>query len=321
MTNLRNNFQYKYDHVTTKLDIGKEEDYRECVFKVNFFNIPIREKFIINTPFLAVSGEWIIKKEMEVPVQLKEGIFKMQFELEGYSNYLSSDTVIEIPEQHFNLFYLPKVDGKLHFKKNRRVVEIMFDTDSFMNLIGSDSVAYQDFLNHVIAKRKIVLFAQAKFITADIHRILFEIFNSTIHLQLKNEYIQNKVKELLLIAMNCSDKYQSIEDFKTNLTDEEMIINIKKMVDEDVLNNMTFTEISRKFNMNEFKLKQAFKKFFGISLMKYIRQKKMSKAYTMLSEAKYSIKEVSEYCGYEYPQHFTIAFKKEFGVLPKELKK
>jgi AraC-like DNA-binding protein len=42
----------------------------------------------------------------------------------------------------------------------------------------------------------------------------------------------------------------------------------------------------------------------------------MQEAKKLLMDDHKSIHEVSEYCGYQYVQHFSTAFKKKFGVTP-----
>lgn len=53
----------------------------------------------------------------------------------------------------------------------------------------------------------------------------------------------------------------------------------------------------------------------GESATKYIRHYLMDKARNMLLEGK-SVTEVSDRLGFDYPQHFSRMFKKEFGIAP-----
>lgn len=53
----------------------------------------------------------------------------------------------------------------------------------------------------------------------------------------------------------------------------------------------------------------------GESATKYIRHYLMEKARQMLLKGK-SVTEVSDKLGFEYPQHFSRMFKKEFGTAP-----
>ena len=58
----------------------------------------------------------------------------------------------------------------------------------------------------------------------------------------------------------------------------------------------------------------------GESASRYIRRFLMEKARNMLMEGR-SVTETSDALGFEYPQHFTRMFKKEFGVAPSRIVK
>ncbi|MCC9041578.1 helix-turn-helix domain-containing protein [Myroides sp. M-43] len=50
--------------------------------------------------------------------------------------------------------------------------------------------------------------------------------------------------------------------------------------------------------------------YYGLNRMKSKRAKRL------LLDHKWYVGEVSEHLGYKNPQHFTVAFKKYYGVLP-----
>jgi AraC-like DNA-binding protein len=51
----------------------------------------------------------------------------------------------------------------------------------------------------------------------------------------------------------------------------------------------------------------------------YLRELRMLKAKKLLLAEKDSVTHVSGEVGYQYPHHFSTAFKKRFGVLPAAL--
>lgn len=76
--------------------------------------------------------------------------------------------------------------------------------------------------------------------------------------------------------------------------------------------------LSRMAMMSSSKLKQVFKKAFGMSLFDYYQQNRMEKAREMLLSDLYSVTEVGSALGYQNLSNFSVAFKKKFGVLPKD---
>ena len=65
-------------------------------------------------------------------------------------------------------------------------------------------------------------------------------------------------------------------------------------------------------------LKRLFKKKFGVSVKKYIIQKKMNYACELLSVRRYSVNQIAEMCNFSDIYFFSRQFKEQIGVSPTE---
>jgi AraC-like DNA-binding protein len=79
-------------------------------------------------------------------------------------------------------------------------------------------------------------------------------------------------------------------------------------------------ELSRLVGLNQFKLKKGFKALFGCSVFGHLHARRMEEAKRLLLERNTPIGEVARYCGYQYVQHFSTAFRKKYGVTPGSLR-
>jgi AraC-like DNA-binding protein len=131
---------------------------------------------------------------------------------------------------------------------------------------------------------------------------------------------------------------QILEMFFTKIKDRAAQSELKKMPnikDDDVMRLMdieailvkdfrvpppTIPELSRTAAMSVSKLKMLFKQVYGCGIYEYFQKYSLSKAREMIMTGDYSIKEVGMQLGYTNLSNFSLAFKKEFGVLPSELK-
>lgn len=84
---------------------------------------------------------------------------------------------------------------------------------------------------------------------------------------------------------------------------------------------MTYIILSTIAGLNTSKLKQDFKSIYATTIFKYITNLKMQKAKSLILDKNLSISQASFEVGYKNPQHFTVAFKKKFGILPKDISK
>jgi AraC-like DNA-binding protein len=72
-------------------------------------------------------------------------------------------------------------------------------------------------------------------------------------------------------------------------------------------------------SISESKLKKDFKLIYGVPVYEYFQKARMQVAKDKLLSGDVSVKEVAMELGYSNLSNFTIAFKKEFGLLPSKL--
>lgn len=80
----------------------------------------------------------------------------------------------------------------------------------------------------------------------------------------------------------------------------------------------TIAELARGVGINTKKLKLGFKHLFGTTLLDYCHQVRMHQAQRLLQDGNLTIAQVSDALGYSHPRNFTAAFRRQYGILPKE---
>ncbi len=138
-------------------------------------------------------------------------------------------------------------------------------------------------------------------------------------------YAQARIFELM------DDYANQILRLKNNIQNLDiMFIDVAKIIELDVLINKnideqkplpSIDEIAALGNMSATKLKSLFKKMYNQSVSDYFNTCRLSTAKKILLEDKTSIKVLSVQFGYKSVQHFTTAFKKQFGETPATLLK
>ncbi|MEH1837056.1 MAG: helix-turn-helix transcriptional regulator [Nostoc sp.] len=77
-------------------------------------------------------------------------------------------------------------------------------------------------------------------------------------------------------------------------------------------------DLAEMVHLGERKLQQGFKEIFGTTVFGYLHDYRMEQAKIMLSGTKMQVAEVSNAVGYAHLGYFAQAFKKKFGIMPKE---
>jgi AraC-like DNA-binding protein len=156
-----------------------------------------------------------------------------------------------------------------------------------------------------------------------------EILFSLINLEPQNPaYLflaQARIFELL-------DYYTKQIDRQKNILSNRdvMFYDVSKIIGLDVFINQTIeqqanipsiTEMAAHVTMSESKLKSLFKKVYNQSIVEYFNDCRLNNARKLLQTPGINVKEVSASFGYKSVQHFTTAFKKQFGLPPASLLK
>lgn len=84
--------------------------------------------------------------------------------------------------------------------------------------------------------------------------------------------------------------------------------------------DVNLEQIARSSHISQYHLARAFTEVFGVSLMKYVRSRRLSEAAKQISEGAPDILSLALEFGYGSHEAFTRAFKKEFGVTPESVR-
>nr|WP_239057730.1 AraC family transcriptional regulator [Pseudodesulfovibrio sp. JC047] len=86
---------------------------------------------------------------------------------------------------------------------------------------------------------------------------------------------------------------------------------------QDLENPPSLVQLATFAGLNEKKLKLGFRQIFGTSVFGFFREHRLQKAHTILREGNRNVTETAYAVGFQSLSHFSRAFKKRFGILPK----
>ncbi len=79
---------------------------------------------------------------------------------------------------------------------------------------------------------------------------------------------------------------------------------------------ITIREMADRMHVSQTQLKNSFRSYFGESIYRYIRSRKMRAAAEQLTSGDMSVMEIAGMVGYENCSKFAAAFRREFGKSP-----
>jgi AraC-like DNA-binding protein len=133
---------------------------------------------------------------------------------------------------------------------------------------------------------------------------------------MKRIFIESKVLELLVLILDRMNARGDTCCLKQH--DLDKIEYARQLVGQNLREPYSLLDLARRAGLNDFKLKKGFKQLTGSTVFTYITDLRMDKAMRMLRDEKKPVSIVSFEVGFKNPHHFTVAFKKKFGILPRE---
>lgn len=186
-----------------------------------------------------------------------------------------------------------------HTSDNWKIAWIHFNGNSMKNI-------YNEYLNR---NGKICFNSDKRYI--DIIVNILNLANSNNYS--KDLGINAKLSELLLMIM--SDSVYS------NSTNRIYNINyIKEYIDEKYASEISLNNLSNKFYINKYYLTRLFKDSFGITIINYLNQVRVTKSKELLRYSDLSIEEIAVTIGFKDQNYFSRVFKKIDGISPREYK-
>lgn len=132
-------------------------------------------------------------------------------------------------------------------------------------------------------------------------------------------YLQAKSSEFLCLLM--SSRTLASPPAGVGARDRQALEEARHRLLADLARPPRLAELSRDIGMSESKLKQRFKEHYGQTLSDCLHQARLREAERLLGDDRLAIARVAEALGYEHAANFTTAFKREFGLTPRDYRK
>lgn len=153
--------------------------------------------------------------------------------------------------------------------------------------------------------------------------LLREIFKTDIKDELGKIVLYNRILLLVEKALNRL-LLNELPEAKTQRLKEKDMDGLKEV--EEILSTKelekfpSISNLSRVALMSSSKLKKRFKEVYGMKLYEFYNYNRLSKAKHWIESGETNIKEAAYRIGFSNLSNFSKAFKKEFGLLPSQIK-
>ena len=248
-------------------------------------------------------------------------IFSLSGNIKLHSD--SSSEKVELTGDNFFLFSNPYAEAliEMELAPDATVLGMVIGMKELHEIFGSsfgrDTAAAQEF----IANYKMQRFFVEKPLTPSIAVIVHQLFNGINRESVRRIYQNGKIMEFLSLYMdtpNSSEETDAHCPFVIDAEEMEKIKQARNIIIEQMIDPPSLKALSKMVGTNEFKLKVGFKSVFSNTVYGYLAEYRMEHARKLLTVNNSRIKEVAVQVGYSNPSHFIAAYKRRYGITPKQ---
>lgn len=261
--------------------------------------------------------------------------YKCNMDVMGTSNPLNIDICFCLGEgvswkaqNEYQCFEINK--GETFISNNRHGLErICYCKDCDFNFIGIKIPInrfkkivseYVSTTEEMTIEETINLFSKYT-ITPSIRIILQQLLNCPYKNAMQEMYIEGKLLELLSVYFSeIVLQRNTLLDSSIELsrTDKESIFKAKEILDKNISSPPSCDGLARMVYLSESKLTKGFKAILGMTVHTYVIDKRMETALYLFENGETQVSRVADMVGYGNRSHFSVAFKKKYGINPRE---
>jgi AraC-like DNA-binding protein len=156
-------------------------------------------------------------------------------------------------------------------------------------------------------------------VTAKVRSLAQQIWNTPYCGGQRRLYLQSKVFELLVTQLDLigvgQDQNSGNGPKRTTI---DRIYDARDIVLANLENPPSVVELAQQVGVSVGTLQRRFQALFGMTVFGYLTDQRMVMAEQLLRQGHYTVAETAAIVGYSNPAHFAVAFKRKFGITPKE---
>lgn len=229
---------------------------------------------------------------------------------------------IEADKGFAGIGYFPGRKGVAEFsgENTLRVLHLHIRPELLYNMVLDDTGSMPSDFLHIIEGNINKTFLSRRTMDAITRTVVFEVFNRSSSVLPQKLYLEYRAMELLTLQIShlMSPENGGRWDVRLSTNEKTRIREARDILIKDLSDPPTLKDLCQNFSLSRNKLQFGFRVMFGKSVFGYFRDHKMQKACHLFKTTDMNVSEVAWETGYINVSQFTKAFKKRFGILPKQ---
>lgn len=254
------------------------------------------------------------KKSCQLSMQCDNSCWLMNFVLDGeLATAPGAVSGASLKAGEYNCLYCSNLNVEAGINTTTHIFSVCLTRRFIKNLFWKTPIFNDDEFS---TGEKTIFVTGNQPITRQLKAIIAEINQTDQPSYIRRIYLEGKILELLSLQLRDS-RLRPAEDTRPAPANNDLqkLEAARQLLETNIKNPYSLIELAKKSGLNDFKLKKGFKETYGQTVFGYLAELRMQKAQKLLQKG-LPVSEVADAVGYKNAQHFTVAFKKRFGLLP-----
>jgi len=281
---------------------------------LNKYPINISSYQILSNGIFLIHTEMYFEQAMEIISEIDSEAIVSQF-------IITKNKTGKVNFSKHNIRYIPSLlETHRVIEKQRCTYFLLVMTPTFYNnLVTVYTPLHSLFKQRMKLQNKVSIFEQDLAVTTEMLNTIEDISRTKEKKEVKQIYTNAKVLELIMLQFEQFGLAMEKEPQEIRSDDILKLEEAKKVLVRQFVNPPTHKELSKIILLNEFKLRNGFKRYFGTTIYNFITRLRMEEAKRLILEEGKNMYEVGTLIGFKHQASFTHAFKKYYGLLPSEI--
>ncbi len=306
-------------------DITTSNRFRDTNSAVLFDNVQGSYREIYVNGFYLGHNDMRLGKKAKTHTQSGQETVELICCMEGACLQMKSTLAspVHLIANSYNVIYSKKSNAETDwFPTNGRVsvLQIHMVPQLFLEYLtlGDKSQNTVRFEKNIKAGKSCQLCSEGMPLSPYMQFAIDQIINADASKVFKPLYIESKILELLALQLKQIVALEKTPIPTLKPESIKKIARVKAFMEQNLHKTMTLADLSKIAGTNDYAIKKGFKRLYGTPVFAYWNTLKMNMAKKLLLQKTVSIGEVSDKLGYKNQRHFSSAFKKQFGLTPRQ---
>lgn len=190
--------------------------------------------------------------------------------------------------------------------------------ETLCSFIGSSGQLPTE-LQHLVRPVEQENYTRVAKITPLMESVMWQILRCPFQGITKRMYLESKALELVSLVLEQESEIQKGQRaIKPPAGTLKRIHYARTLLLQNLHDPPSLPDLARQAKLNEYTLKRGFRQVFGTTVFAYLHKYRLEQARQLLITGQMAVSEVMAAVGFTDRQHFAAAFRKQFGLSPRE---